>query len=293
MKYLSAWMLILLLALIWGSSFILMKKGLIGFPPEQIAGLRLAFACFALSPFHFIYYKKYKTLPWRFLIIVALAGNGIPAFLFAYAQTGLNSATAGILNSLTPVFTLLLGCLVFSQRLNLYHLAGVVLGLIGAVSLLASRVTNGFTLDFEYGGWIILATLLYAVSVNTLRHRLNTYPPLMVATLALSLAGIPAFFFLMGTDFFSRVTTPIGYSSVGYILILSFAGTAVSLILFNRLIQLSGALSATSVTYLMPVVALFWGLLDHEEINWSHGIGLGLILIGVWLVNYTSHAKAS
>ncbi|NBV14870.1 MAG: EamA family transporter, partial [Sphingobacteriia bacterium] len=151
MKYLSAWMLILLLALIWGSSFILMKKGLTGFPPEQIAGLRLAFACLALSPFHIKYHKKYKTIPWRFLIIVALAGNGIPAFLFAYAQTGLNSATAGILNSLTPVFTLLLGYLVFSQRLNLYHLAGVVLGLIGAVSLLASRVTHGLTLDFEFG----------------------------------------------------------------------------------------------------------------------------------------------
>ncbi|NBV14138.1 MAG: EamA family transporter [Sphingobacteriia bacterium] len=135
--------------------------------------------------------------------------------------------------------------------------------------------------------------MLYAISVNTLRHRLNTFPPLMVATLALSLAGIPAFIYLMGTDFLQRVATPIGYSSVGYILILSFAGTAVSLILFNRLIQLSGALSATSVTYLMPVVALFWGLLDHEEINWSHGVGLGLILIGVWLVNYIPHAKTS
>lgn len=279
-------LLIILLGSIWGSSFILMKKGLVGFPSEQIAAIRLTFAFLALSPFLFKYVKHLNLHSLKFLLIVGMAGNGIPAFLFAYGQTGLPSATVGILNSLTPVFTLLIGAVVFAQGLTLRNILGVVAGLGGAISLILIRSDGRLSLDFTYGGWIIFATLLYAISVNTIRHKLYNIPPFGIACLALTLVGTPATLYLLaGTDFIERVQTDTGAHAFPYVLTLAVVGTAFSLILFNKLVQMSGALSASTVTYIIPVVALGWGVFDGESITWVHGIGITGIIIGISLVN--------
>lgn len=278
--------IILVLGFIWGSSFILMKRGLVGFPADQIAAIRLSFAFLAILPFHLIYRKWYKNLPWRYLLIVGFAGNGIPAFLFAYAQTGIPSATAGILNSLTPVFTLTIGALVFAQPFHRLNVAGVLLGLTGAISLISLRSNGTLEFNFEYGGWIILATVLYAISVNTLRHKLTHLPPIAVACLALTSVGIPALLYLITTDFAQRIGQPESLHALKYVLTLGIAGTAFSLFLFNKLVHLAGALPASTVTYLIPVFALGWGILDGEEIGWIHAVGISLILAGIWLVNY-------
>jgi len=277
--------LILVLGLIWGSSFILMKRGLLGFPSDQIAAIRLSFACLALLPFHWQYRKYYRNLPWRFLAIVGLAGNGIPAFLFAYGQIGLPSATVGILNSLTPVFTLLVGAVIFTQSISVANVLGVFIGLAGACGLILLRTGGSLEMDMSYGAWIIFATLLYAISINTIRHKLQGIPPLAIACLALSIVGVPAFVYLLSTDFFSRMETRAAQQALPYILILAVVGTAFSLVLFNKLVQHSGALPASSVTYLIPIVALAWGFLDGEVLGWGHIAGVVGILCGITLVN--------
>jgi drug/metabolite transporter (DMT)-like permease len=279
-------LLIILLGSIWGSSFILMKRGLHGFPAEQIAAIRLTFAFLALSPFLLKYRKHLHPQSLKFLLVVGLAGNGIPAFLFAYGQTGLPSATVGILNSLTPVFTLLIGAFIFAQGLTYKNIIGVVAGLGGAISLILIRSDGKIALDFTYGGWIIFATLLYAISVNTIRYKLYAIPPFAIACLALTLVGMPAALYLFaGTDFLLRVQTDAGSRAFPYVLTLAIVGTAFSLVLFNKLVQMSGALSASTVTYIIPVVALGWGVLDGESITWVHGIGIAGIAIGISLVN--------
>lgn len=283
---------ILLLGFIWGSSFILMKRGLLGFPADQIAALRLSIAFITVLPFHFIYRKYYKNLPWKFILIVGFAGNGIPAFLFAYAQTGMPSANAGILNSLTPVFTLLIGAIIFTQKISWINVTGVLAGLAGAISLIMLKTNGSIDIDFTYGGWIIFATLLYAISVNTLKFKLSSIPPIPIACLALTAVGFPALIYLlMLTDFSVRVEAPLAQEALKYVVILAVAGTTFSLFLFNKLVQMAGALPASAVTYLIPVFALGWGVLDGEEIGWIHGIGIGGILLGIGLVNYKSGSK--
>jgi drug/metabolite transporter (DMT)-like permease len=279
--------IILLLGFIWGSSFILMKRGLLGFPSDQIAAMRLSFAFLAILPFHYIYRKHYRNIPWRFILIVGFAGNGIPAFLFAFAQTGIPSATAGILNSLTPVFTLTIGALVFAQPFHKINAVGVLLGLIGAISLIALRTNGEIEFNLTYGGWIILATVLYAISVNTLRYKLSHISPIPIACLALSSVGVPALFYIIGfTDFMDRVGRPEAQHALMFVLTLAIIGTAFSLFLFNKLVQIAGALPASTVTYLIPVFALGWGILDGEEIGWIHAVGIAIILTGIWLVNF-------
>lgn len=277
--------IILVLGFIWGSSFILMKRGLIGFPADQIAALRLSIAFLAILPFHYFNRKHYKNIPWRYILIVGFAGNGIPAFLFAYAQTGIPSATAGILNSLTPVFTLAIGVAIFKQPFHKLNILGVILGLTGAISLIALRSNGSIEFNLSFGGWIILATVLYAISVNTLRHKLRQIPPIPVACLALSTVGFPALIYLGFTDFSERIASEVSQSAIKYILTLAIAGTAFSLFLFNKLVHLAGALPASTVTYLIPVFALGWGILDGEEIGWVHALGIAVILTGIWLVN--------
>lgn len=286
-------LIILLLGFIWGSSFILMKKGLQGFPSDQIAALRLAIAFLAILPFHYFNRKHYKNIPWPFILIVGFAGNGIPAFLFAYAQTGIPSATAGILNSLTPVFTLAIGAIVFSQPFHKLNLLGVFLGLTGAISLIALRSNGSIEFNLSFGGWIILATVLYAISVNTLRHKLTHIPPVAVACLALSTVGFPALIYLGFTDFSERIETEAAQQAIRYVVTLAIAGTAFSLFLFNKLVHLAGALPASTVTYLIPVFALGWGILDGEEIGWIHAAGISIILTGIYLVNFKSSPKQS
>jgi drug/metabolite transporter (DMT)-like permease len=281
------WMLMAALAIIWGSSFILMKKALIDFTADQVASIRMFASFIFLFPFVISHVNKIAADKWKYLFASGLLGNGIPAFLFAFAQITVPSFMAGMLNSLTPVFTLAAGYFIFRSVVNVQKVAGVLLGLAGAVTLIL--ITSGGTLVniTWHPILIVFATMCYAGSVNIIRHKLSEIDSLHIAGFALFIVGPPTGIYLFSTDFTDRISTnPHALLSLFYVLILALFGTAISVVLFNRLIKTSGAVFASSVTYLIPIVALMWGIADHEALGIFHLFALGAILGGVYLINY-------
>ena len=276
--------LILLLATVWGSSFILMKKGLIVYTPYQVGAIRMFVSMLFLLPFLIGHFKKVEKSRWKYLMLAGLCGNGIPAVLFPLAETQISSALAGMINSTVPIFTLILGVLFFKMKSDKTKLIGIFLGLIGAI-LFVSGGNSGGTENSNYSFFIVIATICYAISVNTIRNYLLGIDPIRNTGFSLLFAGIPLGIYLFSTDFIARTTSsPDAIFSLTCVIILGLFGTAISTILFNKLIRLTDSLTASSVTYLIPVVALLWGLIDGEKPLLIHYIGFILIIGGVYLV---------
>lgn len=281
------WVLLVLLALIWGSSFILMKKGLHAFRPEQVAAIRISIACLATFP---LIAGKLKTLPRKsvpFIAVVGLVGSGIPAFLFATAQTRINSSLAGMLNGLTPVFTLLLGSLFFKTKFTGRQIAGVFTGFAGAAGLILVRADGYIGLDSAgYAVLILFATLGYGLSVNTIKTYLGDVNSFLISGVSLLFVGIPYLIFLLSSDFLLRLQTAEGAGvSFAAVATLGLIGTAVSNVLYFQMVKISSPLFASAVTYLIPVVALLWGFADGEELHPLHMLAMALILCGVALIS--------
>ena len=283
-------LLFAVLALIWGSSFLLMKRGLAVFAPTQVAALRLAIAALWLVPLVWRDRRELPPIAWRLIVLAGLFGNGIPALLFATAQTKLDSASAGVLNSVSPVFTLLGAALFWGERVPWQRAVGIVLGLGGAVVLIVARANSSLAFDPLYAGLIVLASACYAVSTNLIRYHLGHLRALHLAGLAIGTVGLPAGLWLVLDGIFGSgalgkaMAQPGAWAALGYIAILGTLGTAMSVVLFTRLLQLVGS-AAASVTYLIPVVALAWGVLDGEPVGLPHLLGFATILGGVWLAN--------
>ncbi len=279
--------LLIALALIWGSSFILMKNGLKVYSSAQVATMRMFFSFLFLLPLTFRYAFKIPIKYYGMITLVGLLGNGIPAILFATAQTKLNSSTAGVLNTLTPIFTLVVAAVFFKQTFSLQRIAGVVLGLLGAIALIMLRSNGSIDPNYTYGLYILLATICYAWSVNLIKEYLHKLPALGISSLALLVIGpVYGYYLFYHTDFILRVQLETGsLDALFYVVLLAMFGTALSLILFNKLVQISNIVYASSVTYLIPIVALFWGIVDGEQLNIIHFIGMGMILTGVYLAN--------
>lgn len=276
------WILLGVLSIIWGSSFILMKRGLDAYDPIQVAGLRLTISFLAMLPFALRNARKVKRKDWPYLVIVGWAGSGFPAFLFALAQTRISSAVAGMLNSLTPIFTLAIGMLFFGLIFRRSWLLGILLGLIG-VFLIIGQI-NHWTLGNT--GWFALAalggTIFYAISGNTVKAHLQHLDSMTIGSLGFSTVGIPACLVLFSTDFIDRLqTNPVAAHSLGYIAILAIFGTVIASILFYYLIQKTDQIFGSMVSYLIPLVAVGWGILDGESMHWTYLAGLVLILAGV------------
>jgi drug/metabolite transporter (DMT)-like permease len=289
MKYntkLWHWTILMLLAFIWGSSFILMKRGLEVFSSTEVASLRLFIAFIFLIPFALPHLKLMKSKKGPFIFAVGLLGNGIPAFLFTKAQMGLSSSLAGMLNSLVPLFTLLIGVAIFQTKIKFHNILGVIIGLAGAIGLIAAN-NNTFSGSFEYAFYIIIATILYATTINIIKKHLSEVPSVKIASLAFMFIGPFAGIYLFAaTDFITVISTaPGALTSIGYISVLAIVGSAISVMIFNALIKMTSAIFASSVTYVIPVFAMFWGIFDGESINMLHLISIGIILVGVYLVN--------
>ena len=284
------WLYLALLAIIWGSSFILMKRGLVSFSADQVAAIRMSVSFLSLFPLVIYRMKDVKKQYYKYIFATGILGNGLPSFLFAHAQTQISSSVAGILNSLTPVFVLIVGALVFGSVFKVSHITGVIIGLAGAVSLIFVNTKGQLSGSNNlYGLLIIIATVSYAFSVNIIRKYLYEIDSLLITGFALFAAGIPCGIFLFTTDFTSRLSAqPEAWHSLGYVALLGLFGTAISTILFNKLIKISNALYASSVTYLIPVVAMFWGVFDGEAISYLHFLAMGGILLGVYLINLES-----
>jgi len=281
-----AWLLILLLALIWGSSFILMKRGLKSFTFDEVAALRMFSAFIVIIPFAFRNFKEIKSHQWKYIFASGMLGNMIPAFLFPFAQTMVASSMAGMLNSLTPVFVLLIGKFVFGISTKRSAIYGVALGLAGAIALILIRTQGAIGSNPAYGLYIVLACIMYAISVNILRTHLHDLNPVVITGFALMFAGVPCGIYLFSTDFISRISSqPEGWESFSAIVTLGILGSGLSTVLFNRLLKITTALAASSVTYLIPIVSILWGLWDYEIIGVYHLLAMTGILGGVYLIN--------
>lgn len=279
--------LLMALALIWGSSFILMKNGLKVYSTSQVATMRMFFSFICLLPLTLRHIWRIPLKRYGMITLVGLLGNGIPAILFATAQTKLNSSTAGVLNCLTPLFTLIVAAVFFKQKFGMRKVVGVVLGLFGAVALIMLRSNGSIDPNYTYGLYILLATICYAWSVNLIKQYLHDLPALSISSMALLFIG-PAFgyYLFQHTDFVIRTELSDGsLIALSYVFLLAMFGTALSLILFNKLVQLTNPIYASSVTYLIPIVAIFWGFVDGESITFIHILGMATILLGVYLAN--------
>jgi len=277
------WFILILLALIWGSSFILIKKGLVGLNPYQLGSLRIIFAAL------FLLVIGFKTLPniplgkWKYIAITSLFGTFIPAFLFSIAETEIDSSITAILNSLTPLNALILGILVFRLDYKRNQISGVFIGLIGSVLLVFNGAFNHPEQNYFYAILVLIATICYAINVNLIKRYLSDLSPLTITTGNFMIMLLPALFILSFTGFFSEIHLEKVQYSICFIFILGVLGTGVANIIFYKLIQISSPVFATSVTYLIPIVAFFWGLLDNESLTFIQLLGAFIVLLGVYL----------
>ena len=279
------------LAMIWGSSFILMKRGLQSFTYTQVGTMRVSIAALFMTVVGFRHFKNFRKKDLAALAIVGFLGNAIPYVLFPLAVNHLDSGVVGIINSLVPLFTVLIGGWFFGQKATGTQWQGVAVGLIGAAVLILpvkSMLSGAFQIEGElgYGLFGVLATLMYGTSVNTLKMKLPHLKAVTVTTLSLATAAP----FTIGVSLASGVTEvfktdPNAWTNLGYVAVLGVIGSGVAVILFNRLIQMTTALFSSSVTYAIPVVAILWGIWDGEQILWNHLLGLGIIVTGIYLVN--------
>ena len=278
--------MLILLAFIWGSSFILMKKGLEEYNHTTVAALRVTIASIFLLPFAFKYFASIEKKHWKYIIISGILGNGIPAFLFTLAQTKIPSSISGILNSLTPIFALIIGVLIFKRKTNYSNIAGVLIGLSGAIGLILSEGINLKNSNLSYSIFIIIATICYAFTVNIIKTYLKEVNSIAITALAfLSIGPITMIYLIFGTSFFQNLGHTVSFLPLFQISILAIVGTALSVILFNILIKKVSTLFATSVTYLIPAFAIIWGVIDGESITFIHIICLSITLLGIYFIN--------
>ena len=277
------WIYLIVLALVWGSSFILIKKGLIGLTALQLGSLRILFAAVFLMLIGFRTLSKIPKFKWKYIALTSMFGTFIPAYLFAIAQTQIDSSVSSILNSLTPLNTLVLGALVFGLQFKRNQIFGILIGLAGSALLILNGAIHHPEQNYYYAILVIIASICYAVNVNLIKKHLHDLTPLSITTGNFVVLFVPAFIVLFFSGFFEVVHDLKVQESVLFIMVLGVVGTGIANILFFKLIQISSPVFATSVTYLIPVVAFCWGLFDNEMLTAVQFFGAFIILIGVYL----------
>jgi drug/metabolite transporter (DMT)-like permease len=282
-----SWIILIALSLTWGSSFILMKQGLKAFSSDEVAALRIGIAFLFLLPLQVLYLKKIDLKQtWKGLILMGVFGNLIPAFLFTKAETQISSSLTGMLNALTPLFTILVGVIIYKTPILKFQVLGVIIGLAGAIMLLGFGESSEHSSNLSYSLLVVLATLCYAISVNGIKKHLTGINSVIASVWAFTFIGPLALIYLFSaTEFTVHVRSENGLAALGYICILGIAGTALSVIVFNRLIKQAGTVFASSCTYLIPVVAIGWGLYDGEVVTPVQLISIAVIIAGVWIIN--------
>ena len=281
------WIYLIALSLVWGSSFILMKYALVGMKPVHVGALRILITALFLV---LIAYKSVFGLTkkhWFYLSLNALLGTFFPAFLFAFAIDKMDSSIAAILNSFTPFNTLIIGALLFGYSFHKKQITGIVIGLFGTIMLILNG--DSFVLEKQellYPSFILIASVGYAINVNIIKKHLQDVKAIAITTGNFILLIIPSILVLVFSDFFANFQfTPQTNTSLVYIIILAIVGTAIAKTFFNKLVQISSPIFSTSVTYLIPIVAVFWGLFDGENITTNQMLSGLVILLGVYLVN--------
>lgn len=287
------WTYLIVLALLWGSSFILIKRGLVGLSPLQLGSLRTLLAGLFLMSIGYKKISEINRLHWKWIAISGFLGSLFPTFLFAYAETEIDSAVAAILNSTVPLIAFLVGILFFGGTFHKQQFSGVVVGLIGSGGLILVGANLNPDQNYWYGVLPIIASIMYAFNANIIKTYLEKIPALGIATGSFVVLMIPSILILIVTGFFDLEflsQSEVQFSLV-HIALLGVLGTAVAKIIFNRLIQLSNPVFSTSVTYLIPIVALIWGLLAGEKFNLLQLLAGLFIFVGVYLANKKKRSK--
>lgn len=275
------------MSLVWGSSFILIKKALIGLSALQVGSFRIIFAALFLIIVGFNSLRKLSATQWKWIFISGFLGSFFPVYLFAFAETEIDSAIASILNAVTPLLTLIFGVLFFKAVFTLNKVIGVILGMFGTAGLIYSGANINPDQDYMYSLLVIIATACYAMNVNILKTKMSDISPLGITTGNFLVLLLPAVFILVYSGFFDSaylLKNEIKISVI-YVGILGVVGTGVAMIIFNKLVQISDPVFTTSVTYTIPIVALGWGILDGETFSFWQLISTIIILLGVFIVN--------
>lgn len=283
----NAIVLLIILTLIWGTSFILIKLGLKVFAPNEVGALRVTAAGLFLLPAALVRIKELtKDHYWK-LFLSGMMGIFIPAFLFATAQTRMDSSVAGMLNTLTPIFTLIVGSVIFKIKFRTLAVIGIMLGFVGAIVLMFARSGGELGSINAFALLIVIACIFYASNLNFIKYKITDLNALTITSTSVLLISPLAIVYLLAfTDFTTKLNTVDGaWKACGFVVLLGVMSTAIATFLFNRLVKISTPLFASSVTYLMPIVAVGWGLLDGESLGLGHFIGMAAVIAGVYLAN--------
>lgn len=287
---LKNWGLLVVLALIWGSSFILIKRGLEVFSPGEVGAYRIVAAATFLLPLSLPRIKFLTSEQAQNLILIGLLGSFIPAFLFPTAQTRLSSSLTGVLNALTPLFVVIIGALFFRSKITRRNALGLVIAFIGVLILITLKEGSGLdsiTGINGYAFFVILACICYGFNLHLIKSRFVSLKSIEITAISLLMVLPLALIYLMaGTEFSYKLVTHDGaLRALGFVTLLGVMGTAIALILFNIMVKTASPIFASSVTYLIPVVAIFWGVLDGEVLLFGHYIGIAAVILGVWVGN--------
>ncbi|SRR5690554_913652 len=279
----SKWLILAVLAIVWGSSFILIKKGLLGLTPIQLGAVRIFVASIVMLC---IGWKHIPSIPknkWKFLFASSMYGIFFPAFLFAYAQTQIDSTISSILNATTPLFTLFLSVLIFGISAQKRQYFGVAIGFIGSLMLILSGAIVHAEQNYWYALLAVLACVLYALNINWIKKFLSDLTPIQISMGSFTCLLPCSIIVLLNSNLGATVHLETTQMSIIYTAILGICSTGLASLLFYRLIIMSSPVFASSSTYLIPVVAFVWGVFDHESIHVSQLAGALVVLLGVYL----------
>lgn len=278
------WVLLVTLSLVWGSSFVLIKEGLVGLSAIQAGSLRIIFAALFLIIIGFKEIAKIPQHKWKYLVLTAIFGTLLPVYLFAFALTEIDGSVTSILNSLTPLNTLLISAFAFNLAFQRKQLWGVVIGFLGSFVFLYFGAQDNPNQNYLYAILVVIASICYAININLIKKYVSDLKPKTITVGNFIILLIPATLVLLSTDFTSKIDNVIVQRSLFFILILGIVGTAFANILFFKLIQVSSPIFASSVTYLIPIVAFALGIFIYQEkINLMQVIGASIVLVGVYL----------
>lgn len=276
--------LLLLLSVIWGTSYILIKKGLVVFSAGQVGLLRLSLSGVAALPILIVVWRRIDWSKWRLYLLASMLGSGLPVFLFPLAQTHISSAAAGVLNALSPLLTLLLGVVIFGARWSGNKLLGILIGFVGAACLILSQNGHTSNNNYLYGLFAVAAAVSYAFNSNLVGYTLKGVSTFAINSVGFTALSIPALIGLFSTDFLTRLSDhPQGWTSFISVALLAVLSTVLASLLFYKLIQLTAPVFASTVSYIVPFVAILWGLFDGETLSIWLWLGAVLIIVGVYL----------
>jgi len=279
----KGWVVFIFLAFVWGGSFILIKKGLLFFAPPEVGALRIFLSALAFLPIFFLFRIPFPKGKVGLITLVVLTGNGVPAFLYALAQTRLGSAVTGVLNSLTPIFAMIIGILFFKTPFKKHYLIGLVLGCAGIGILMAGEKDWHIS---SYVVFILLATLCYGLSANLVKYYCQDIHPIAITAIGFSVMGTVSAGILMAEGTFSKMITAEAWAiSMPALLTLALVCTVLANILFYWLIQRTTAVFGSAIAYAIPCMALVWGGLDGEPITWFQLAGFGFIIAAIYALH--------